>query len=397
MTVLAKAQDMFDQLRTWRREFHRRPELGFQEFATAERAALLLCEWGYRVRRGVGRSGVVAEQGQGPPCVALRADMDALPLQEANEVPYASQVPGVMHACGHDAHTAMVLGAAALLAQERLPGAVRILLQPSEEANDNEGLSGAPRMIQDGALDGVNAILALHVDPSVPVGSIRIASGIAGGGVDSFFITIRGQGGHGAAPHTTVDPIYLTAHVLMALYGLVSRRVDPFAPAVVSIGSLHGGQAENVIPSQVELAGTLRYQQAEVRQLLHDEVKRAVEIARTLGGEAELRMVPGTPPLVNDSYMAELIATVAAEHLGPQQVLPLEASLGAEDFGCFTEVVPGAMFSLGCRIEGDERHLHSPRFDIDEACLPIGAGLLAAVALRYLQEASSSAAQVGVE
>ncbi len=383
--MLEKARAIEGQIRAWRREIHRQPELGFQEIMTGEKAASVLSELGWRVRRGVGTTGVLADLGQGAPMIAIRADMDALPIQEANDAPYISQNPGVMHACGHDAHTAMALGAAALLAQESFPGSVRILIQPSEEANDGEGLSGAPRMIQDGAMEGVDCIIALHVDPATPVGAIRIAAGPSSGGVDSFFASIYGRGGHGAAPHITVDPIYITGHVLLALHGIVSRRLDPFALAVVSIGSLHGGQAENVIPERVELSGTIRYLEKSVRETIHTEIERALQLARVLGGDYQLKIEPGTPPMLNDPGVVEWIRRVAADLLGAQHVLPPENGLGAEDFGCFSEIAPGAMFSLGCRIEGDERHLHSPKFDLNEECLPIGAALLAETALRYLR------------
>lgn len=383
--MLEKARALQGQIRAWRREIHRHPELGFQEIKTSDKAATVLSELGWRVRRGVGKTGVLADLGQGTPMIAIRADMDALPIQEANDTPYVSQNPGVMHACGHDAHTAMALGAAALLARESFPGSVRILIQPSEEANDSEGLSGAPRMIQDGAMQGVACVIALHVDPATPVGAIRLEAGTASGGVDSFFASIYGQGGHGAAPHTTVDPIYITGHVLLALHGIVSRRLDPFAPAVVSIGSLHGGQAENVIPERVELSGTIRYLEKAVRETIHTEVERALQVARTLGGDYQLKIEPGTPPMYNDPNVVELIRQVAADLLGAQHVLPPEEGLGAEDFGCFSEIAPGAMFSLGCRIEGEERHLHNPKFDLNEDCLPIGAALLAETALRYLR------------
>lgn len=200
----------------------------------------MLGSLGYRVRTGVGRTGVVAERGQGHPVVAIRADMDALPIQEANNVPYASQVPGVMHACGHDAHTAIALGVATLLAQEALLGTVRFLFQPAEEVGDVEGISGAPRMVEDGAMEGVETVLALHVDSSVPAGDIALEAGAPSAGVDTFYATVIGQGGHGAMPHKVVDPIYIAGHVILALHRIVSRRLDPLDPAVVSIGTVEG-------------------------------------------------------------------------------------------------------------------------------------------------------------
>jgi amidohydrolase len=388
--MLEKARTIESQLVDWRRTIHHHPELGFQEVHTAARAAAILEELGCRVRTGVGKTGVVAELGSGKPVIAIRADMDALPILEANETPYASENPGIMHACGHDAHTAMVLGAASLLRKESFKGAMRFIMQPSEEANDREGLSGAPRMIQDGAMDDVDRVIALHVDPATPVGCIRLCSGPSSGGVDSFFATIYGKGGHGASPHTAVDPIYITGHVLMALHGIVSRRLDPFAPAVVTVGSLHGGQAENVIPDRVDLAGTIRFLSKEVQAQIHTEVEHALSIARLMGGDYALEIQKGTPPMINDPGVVEVMRQAAIDLLGSTHVLPPRDGLGAEDFGCFSEIAPGAMFSLGCRIEGDERHLHNPRFDIDEGCLPVGAALLAETALRLSKQLSRS-------
>jgi len=384
-TLLERAQEIEEQLVAWRREFHMRPELGFQETRTAARVAKELESLGYRVRTGVGRTGVVGDLGQGHPVVAIRADMDALPIQEANEVPYASQVPGVMHACGHDSHTAIALGVAALLAQETFPGTVRFLFQPAEEVGDEEGISGAHRMVEDGAMAEVDAVLALHVDCSVPVGDITIAAGPVSAGVDSFFANIIGKGGHGAMPHQVVDPIYIAGHVILALHGIVSRHLHPTAPAVVSIGSIHGGQAENVIPRQVEISGTIRFMRTPVRKQIHAEIERALGVAQALGGDYALRFEPGDLPMINDAGVVELIQEVAADWLGEEHIHPTKPEMGAEDFGAFSELAPGAMFMLGARIEGDERKAHNPRFDIDERCLPIGAAILAEAALRRLR------------
>jgi amidohydrolase len=384
--MLYKAKSIQDQLSTWRRDFHMHPELGFREKWTAAKVAETLEKLGYRLRRGVGRTGVVAEFGSGKPLVAIRADMDALPLQETNQVPYASQNPGVMHACGHDSHMAMALGAAALLSQEKFPGTVRFLFQPSEEVADDEGLSGAPRMIQDGAMDGVDFVLALHVEPSTPAGAIRIGPGPASGGVDSWFGEVIGKGGHGAHPHQSIDPFYITGHVILALNGIISRRIDPFDPAVVSVGSLHGGFIENVIPERVKLTGTLRYTEKRVQEQLHAEIRRAFEIARTLGGNYELKFEIGTPPMINSPAASELIAAVAVDLLGRQNVLPWKAELGAEDFGCFMDLAPGAMFALGTGSDRFQCSLHNPDFDLDENCLPVGAAVMAETALRFLRD-----------
>jgi amidohydrolase len=239
-------------------------------------------------------------------------------------------------------------------------------------------------MIEDGAIEGIDKVLALHVDPAVAVGDITIGAGPASAGVDSFFATITGKGGHGAKPHEVIDPIHIAGHVILALHGIVSRRLHPVEPAVVSIGSIHAGQAENVIPEQVELSGTIRYLRLEVRERISSEIERAFGIARTLGGDYALRFEHGGGPMINDAGVAALIREVGTELLGDDHVLPPRAEMGAEDFGAFTELAPGAMFQLGCRIKGDERRIHNPRFDVDEGCLPIGVAILTETALRLL-------------
>jgi amidohydrolase len=382
--MLEKANQITPQLVEWRREFHRHPELGFQEFRTSSRVAEILGGLGCQVRTGVGKTGVVGELGQGSPVVAIRADMDALPIQEANQEPYTSQVPGVMHACGHDAHTSMLLGVATLLVKHTFPGTVRFLFQPSEEVADDEGISGAPRMIADGAMEGVDRVISLHVDPVTPTGVIRIAAGPFSGGVDSFFATIFGEGGHGARPHELVDPIYIASHVILVLHGIVSRRMNPFTPAVISIGSIHAGQTENVIPERVDISGTIRFMEEEVRHRIHREMEQAFQVSRAMGGDYELKFEYGTPPMINDPGVVDFITQVSSDLLGDENVQPPLRGLGAEDFGCFSEIAPGAMFVLGCRIEEDERLIHNPRFDIDERCLPFGAAILAETALRFL-------------
>jgi amidohydrolase len=387
--MLDSAHKLKDQLVTWRRDFHMHPELGFQEERTAAKVASILEDLGCRVRTGVGRTGVVAELGEGQPVIGIRADMDALPIQEANDVPYASQVPGVMHACGHDAHTAIALGVATLLAQETFPGTVRFLFQPAEETDDEEGFSGAPRMVEDGALEGVDSLLALHVDSTLETGDIELGDGPSSAGVDTLYATIIGRGGHAAMPHEVVDPIYITSHVILALHGIVSRRLRPFEPAVLSIGTIHGGEVDNVIPDCVEITGTIRYMNPEVQEQIHDEIKRALKIARTLGGDYDHKIEVGYPPMINDSSVVERLRQVAIDLIGEESVqLPIH-EMGAEDFGFFSSRVPGAMFRLGCLIEGDERVHHSVRFDIDERCLPIGVAILTEAALRFLHSAQT--------
>jgi amidohydrolase len=383
--MLARAQAISDQLIAWRRAFHMNPELGFQETRTAAQVAEVLGSLGYRVRTGVGRTGVVAERGAGSPVVAIRADMDALPIQEANEVPYASQVPGVMHACGHDAHTAMGLGVATLLAQKTFPGTIRLLFQPAEEVADEEGLSGAPRMVADGAMAGVDHVLALHVDSMLAVGEIGLDVGPISAGVDTFYVSVIWRGGHGSAPHDVIDPIYLSGHALLALHGIVSRRLHPWDPAVISVGSIHGGQADNVIPERVEMSGTIRFMTSQVQQQIHAEIDRVLGVVRALGGEYELKIVIGDPPVVNDAGVTAVLRQVVRELLGDGHLPESQREMGAEDFAEMTALAPGAMFGLGCRIGEEIRLAHSPTFDLDERCLPIGAAILAEAALRLLQ------------
>jgi amidohydrolase len=279
----------------------------------------------------------------------------------------------------------MALGAARLLKEQKFPGKVRFLFQPCEETADDEGMSGAPRMIQDGAMEGVDMVIALHVDPSTRVGDIHISDGPSSGGVDEWYGRIIGVGAHGAKPHQSVDPFYVATHVMMALNAIVSRRLNPFDAAVVSVGTLSGGFTQNVIPAHIEITGTLRYTDAAVQKRIHEEIRRAFEIAKTLGGDYELRFAIGAPPMHNDTNVSRLIGDVAADLLGAEHVSPIPKELGAEDFGSFSQMAPGAMFTLGTLIEGDERFLHHPRLDLNEQALPIGTAMLAETAVRYLR------------
>lgn len=383
--MLKKTYALSEELIEWRRDFHKHPEIGFDVQRTAGIVAEALEKMDYRVRRGVGKTGVVADFGEGHPMVALRADMDALPLQEMNDFEYKSTLENAMHACGHDSHTAMALGAAALLAKEKFPGSVRFLFQPCEEAADEEGKSGAMRMVEDGAMQGVDFVIAQHVDPTAPVGTIAINPGPASGGVDSWFGEVRGKGGHGAFPHTAVDTFYLTAHVMLALSAITSRRIDPFAPSIVSIGSVNGGFTENVIPESVRITGTLRFTLPEIQQQLHTEIKRAFEVARALGGDYSLEFEIGSPPMLNDEFVSKTIEAVGVDLLGRENVHELHKTLGAEDFGSFMEHAPGAMFTLGVQKKGHEDYyLHHPKFELDERALPIGAAVMVESALRLL-------------
>ncbi len=385
--MLAKAQALKPRLIELRRAIHRNPELGFDVFKTAELVARTLGELGVECQSGVGKTGVVGYMGDGDgPVVAIRADMDALPIQEINQVEYASQVPGKMHACGHDAHTAMLLGAAMLLTKEKIAGQIRLIFQPSEEIADAEGISGAPRMIDDGALKGVDAVIALHVDGTLDAGTIAVEDGMVAAAVDSFRAHIIGAGGHGAHPDKTIDPIWLTTQVLNAMYAVPSRRIDPFQPSVLSLGVIRGGAASNVIPASVYIEGTLRSMDDHVREQVRNEVTRCLEIARTLGGDYKLDIERGYPPMFNDSGITEEIRRVGRELLGEAGLGAPERTMGAEDFSYMTRLAPGAMLRLGTKAPGGApKYVHTPDWDLDENALPVGTAMLAETALRLLQ------------
>lgn len=385
--MIKQAHAISEELIEWRRDFHMHPETGFDVFRTAGIVADELEKMGYRVKRGVGKTGVVAEIGEGGKVVAIRADMDALPIFELNETDYVSQNEGKMHACGHDSHTAMALGAAKILAKEKFTGRVRFLFQPCEETADEEGLSGAMRMYDEGAVDGVDYVIAQHVDPTRPVGTIAINEGASGGGVTNWTAVIYGKGGHGAHPHDSNDPFVMVAHVIMGLNAIVSRRLNPFDPAVVSIGAINGGFAENVIPDKVEMIGTLRFTSMDVEKQIREEVTRVFEIVKSLGGDYKLDFLFGGMPIINDKQVADTIAQVGHDLLGEGNVHPLHKTLGAEDFPYFLQKTPGAMYTLGTMIEGRPLYeLHHPKFDLDERALPIGTAVLAETALRFLRQ-----------
>jgi amidohydrolase len=384
---LEAALQIKDRLVAWRRAIHSHPELGFDVFRTAELITNVLDEAGIRYHANVGKTGVVAYLGaeQGP-TIAVRADMDALPIMEENDVPYASTFPGIMHACGHDAHTAMLLGVAYLLQREELPGQVRLLFQPSEERADEENLSGAQRMIEDGAMEGVDAVIAQHVDGTLDTGHIRLQAGFAWAAVDSFNARVVGKGGHGAYPHQTVDPIWLSSIVLNALYAIPSRRVNPLQPNVVTVGVINGGTASNIIPDSVHMRGTLRSYDDGVREQLLEEVERAFTTARALGGDYELDIKRGYPATRNDADVVSWISQVADDLLGLGKIADKQSTMGGEDFAYMTRLAKGAMFRLGVKKPGESpRHLHTATFDIDEDALPLGAAILTETALRYVR------------
>jgi amidohydrolase len=385
--MLASARDLTDQLIAWRREIHMHPELGFQEHRTAELVANALREMRIEVETGIGKTGVVGRLGEGSPAIGLRADMDALPIQEANDVPYASQVDGMMHACGHDAHVAMLLGVAELLVglDERPPGEVRFLFQPCEEVQDDEGKSGAPRMIEDGALDGLDAVLALHVDSGAPAGTVGVRSGYVMAAVEPFQATIIGSGSHSAFPHEGVSPIPILAQVINAVQGVRALRIDPLKPAIIAIESVQAGAATGVIPDEVQISGNIRSFDEEVRKQLHNELERALSLARVNGGDYALTIESYSPAAYNDPAIAEVVAIAARDIIGPDAIFEPEPRMYGEDFSTMARRVPGVMAFLGVRAGDELRPIHSPNFDLDESALPVGVAVLAESAVRLLR------------
>lgn len=385
--MLDRAQAIADQLVVWRRFVHQHPELSFQEFETSRFIAAELQKMGIAVETGVAKTGVVGRLGRGTPVIALRADMDALPIQEETGLPFASQTPGVMHACGHDVHVACLLGAARLLAETPpTRGQVRFLFQPSEETVDEEEQSGATRMVAEGVMDGVDAVVGLHVWSATPAGQVSLSAGPQMAAAGKFTAQIRGRGGHGALPHHTVDPIVLAAQAILALQTIVSRRLDPLDAGVVTIGTIHAGTRDNIIPDHVDLSGTLRSLKTPLYAWLKEEVTRTLGLVRALGGDFEITFSANYPVTFNDPGLTGFVTAIARDMLGTGAVIPAEPVMGGEDFSILAERAPGCYVRLGGGIPGAPvcNH-HESRFVIDESALPIGAALLAETAVRYLE------------
>ena len=389
MTVLEKATQMEKQLVAWRREIHKHPELGFEEQHTSRLVADTLREMGIEVEVGVAETGVVARIGEGRPAVGIRADMDALPIDEANDVPYKSQTPGLMHACGHDAHTSMLLGVANLLNNmpDRPAGEIRLLFQPSEEKwRPTDGHSGGSLMVEEHALDGLDAVIACHVASGMPVGEVQVTDGFSLAAPDTFEAKIIGEGTHGATPHHGLDPIWLQAQVVNALQAIRSRRRDPTERSVVTIGSIHAGVAPNVIPNEVLMTGTIRTFEEEARREIHRLVEEAFALVRHFGGDYELSISTGYPALYNDPAVSELIREVGKDLLGEAMSGEGAPIMAGEDFAFMTQKAPGAMLRLGAQLDELNRPHHSPIFDIHEGCLPVGVAVMAESALRLLRQ-----------
>jgi len=373
-----------------RRDLHQHPELGFEERRTGALVAERLQQLGYTVRTGVGKTGVLAQRDGAPKgasrCVLVRADMDALPVEEANDVPYRSRQPGRMHACGHDGHVAIGLEVARRLHAADLPGSLKLAFQPAEEIS-----YGAEAMIRDGVLERpkVDAAFGLHLWNDLPTGTIGIMPGAVMASVDEFEIAIVGRGGHAAAPHQTIDPVLVAAHVVTGLQSLVSRRRNPFEEAVVSVTQLNAGHAFNVIPGRAELRGTVRTFGGKFFERAPQLVEEtALGIAAAFGATAEVRYRRLTAPLVNDQRMTALMRGVAQDIVGQERVIDGIRTMGGEDMSFFLAKVPGTFAFVGSAPPGKPGSPHhSPTFDIDEEALVIGAELLTRTVVRYLEDA----------
>lgn len=374
--------ELYEQIVDFRRDLHQHPELSWHERRTAERVCGFLDRLGISYRGSVAGTGIVADIpcGREGPCVALRADLDALPIQEETGLPFASIVDGVMHACGHDGHTSMLLGAAALLAREpELPAPVRLIFQPAEETG-----RGAQAMIDAGALENVGLIFGGHLDRHFPVGSIAVTEGAVNASSDRFCIRISGQAAHAARPHEAVDAVVVGSLLVMSIQTIVSREVNPAHPSVVTVGRFDAGTAANVIAGTATLEGTIRSQDASVREHLQRSIRRiAASVGQLHGAAVECDVTEGTPPLINSGPMTELARDAAVAAVGAGNVLRMEhANMGGEDFSNYLNHVEGCYVRFGSIVWGKEGYpAHSSRFDFDERALAVGAAYFHRVAL----------------
>ncbi|MBM3441158.1 MAG: amidohydrolase [Bacteroidetes bacterium] len=365
-----------------RRQLHANPELSYQEFETSAlvRSCLQAWEIPHQTLAGTGVIGLIQGQDPASRVVALRADMDALAIQEENEVPYRSTREGIMHACGHDMHTTCLLGAARILQETRQDwqGTVKLIFQPGEEKNPG----GASLLIREGVLEGPTpqAIFGMHVNPQLETGQVSFRSGKVMASADELYITVKGSGGHAASPHWTTDTVLVASHIVTSLQQVVSRNSSPFSPSVLSICSIQGGQTTNVIPSEVRLMGTFRAMDEDWRFRAHEIIRRQVTaIGEAMGAEIDLHIDMGYPSVYNHEQLHTVAVALAEAYMGPGLVGETELRMGAEDFGFYTEHIPGCFYRVGTAnaSKGITSGVHTPRFDIDEAAIPIGVGLMA--------------------
>lgn len=382
-TLLDRAQAIAPELVRIRRKIHQHPELSFNEHDTAKLVAEKLKQLGYSPTIIAGGIGVLADIGPGEePLVAIRADMDALPIDEDNASDYCSSNKGVMHACGHDAHTTCALGAATLLAElhalKQLPGRVRFIFQPAEETIDAAGKSGATLVMEEGALKDVHAAVALHVFPDLPVGMIALRAGPMLAACDTFKICIKGKGTHGAMPELGIDAIVIAAQVVQSIQTIVSRRTSALEPVVITVGGIRSATYRpNIVADEVELIGTARYFNVALSDVIKNELTACCQLAQLLGGSYTLEYQNDNPVLDNDTNLTNTVQEAAKRLLPENAIVEAPMAMGAEDFSFISAAVPSCFIVLGAAIENDVRKLHSDRFDIDERALPYGAAILA--------------------
>jgi len=392
--MLSQAQALLPELKRIRRHLHQWPELSFEEYETGAFVAKTLHDLGIPHDTEVARTGVVGYIGKGDgPVIALRADMDALPIQEENDVPYKSRRPGVMHACGHDAHTTMLLGAAMLLKQveDQLPGRVKLIFQPAEEIIGGDGYSGAKLMAEEGVVDDVDAIIGQHMDPTLPAGAIGVRPGPMMAAADRIVIDILGKKAHGAYAYLGADAIVMAAQVILAAQTLVSRRIPAVQEGVVTFGEIHGGVRENIISDRVTLTGTVRSFDPVIRDLLQQELEDIVSIVQKMGGDYRYQYFRGNPPVINDGLLTGFISRIGQQLLGADQVREAAKTTGGEDFSWYMLHTRGAFIRVGAKHPDwpDIHPLHTATFDVDERALSVGAAVFAQSALQWLKEYDS--------
>lgn len=380
--IKALAQQYATEFIDIRRHLHAHPELSYQEFETSKFVQGKLTEFGipFEVKATTGVVGLIKGKNPQSRIIALRADMDALPIKEENDIPYKSKNEGVMHACGHDVHTACLLGAAKILAElkDEWEGTVKLIFQPGEEKNPG----GASLMIKDGVLENPTpqAILALHVNTILEVGQLSFRGGKVMASADEIYITVKGKGGHAASPHLTVDPILISSHLVIALQQLVSRNNNPFNPSVLSITSFNAGNTTNVIPNEVKLMGTFRAMDEEWRFKAHELIRKiTTDLVTSMGGTVDLHIDVGYPCVMNNEKVNANARKKAEEYMGAKNVSETELRMGAEDFGYYAQQIPACFYRLGTmnKAKGITAGVHTPVFNIDESAIEIGMGMMA--------------------
>lgn len=390
VVIKARANEIKDEVIAIRRHLHQHPELSFQEFNTSKFVCSKLEEYGIEYTNGIVDTGIVALiKGNNPEkkTVALRADLDALPIFEENEIDYKSINKGVMHACGHDVHTSSLLGSAKILNElkNEFEGTIKLIFQPGEEKLPG----GASLMIDEGVLENPmpSNIIGQHVYPQLAAGKVGFRSGMYMASADEIYVTVHGEGGHAALPHENIDPILITSHIITALQQLISRMMPPTIPAVLSFGKIIGNGATNIIPDRVELEGTFRAMNEEWREKAHVKMKKMAEaIAESMGGKCDFRIDKGYPFLENDEKTTKIAKEAAIDYLGKENVIDLDLRMTAEDFAYYSQIVPACFYRLGVKdVKFNHTGLHTSTFNVDEQALELSTGLMVWIALNQLK------------